>query len=94
MIENRGYTQLKQLAMIGHVFMTHCFITDKRSALYPGVIRTSSFKVEADRSCIFCDLRLKNVLLKDKFTLYTAVGRKVSALFENGWFIGTIECYN
>ena len=57
-------------------------------------IRTSNFDAEAERSYIFWRFEAETFLkmflnLPDKL-----VGSKVTALYENGWFTGTIEYYN
>ena len=57
-------------------------------------IRTSNFDAEAKRSYIFWRFEAETFLkmflnLPDKL-----VGSKVTALYENGWFTGTIEYYN
>ena len=57
-------------------------------------IRTSNFDAEAERSYIFWRFEAETFFkmflnLPDKL-----VGSKVTALYENGWFTGTIEYYN
>ena len=57
-------------------------------------IRTSNFDAEAERSYIFWRFEAETFLkmflnLPDKL-----VGSKVTALYKNGWFTGTIEYYN
>ena len=79
--ENPGNNSKLLIFKYFNVFSLHSFF----------FIRTSNFDAEAERSYIFWRFEAETFLkmflnLPDKL-----VGSKVTALYENGWFTGTID---
>ena len=60
-------------------------------------IRTSNFDAEAERSYIFWRFEAETFLkifLNLPGIVFQPISADVTALYENGWFTGTIEYYN
>ena len=85
-------SELKKIKVAGKRFLVILCKPKRIHSFF--FIRTSNFDAEAERSYIFWRFEAETFLkmflnLPDKL-----VGSKVTALYENGWFTGTIEYYN